>query len=524
MQPGPIRLLLVEDDEEDYLLTGKLLRAAGPSKFHVKWVQNYDAALEELRNPYNICLVDYHLGADSGVALIQRAISDGFSGPMILLTGQGDHTLDLEAMRAGAADYLVKGQTTPQLMERAIRHSLDRKGEETALRSREEQLRQAQKMEAIGRLAGGVAHDFNNLLSVILGYSELLTEGLEPGDPLRSDLESIHEAGLRAADLTHHLLAYSRQQVLKPKVLNLNDIVEGVEKMLRRLIGEDVELTVITAPDLPNIMADPGQLEQVVMNLALNARDAMPHGGKLTIETGAVPSNAELTSRCLDGTAGVYILLAVSDTGIGMDQATQDRIFEPFFSTKALGKGTGLGLATAFGVVRQSGGTILVRSEPGKGTTFRAFFPAADGSMPLRRSSFPPELRARGGKETILLVEDESLVRALACTILRKRGYDVLEAKSPGDALLLCEHHPAPIHLLLTDVVMPLMNGRQLAERILTLRPAIKVLYMSGYTDDAVMRHGVSDATLRFIQKPITPDALAQKIRNVLDSPCYLTN
>jgi signal transduction histidine kinase len=524
MNTQPIRLLLVEDDEEDYLLTGKLLKHGGSSNFQVKWVQSYDAALEELRNPYNICLVDYHLGAESGVALIQRAIFDGFNGPMILLTGQGDHGLDVEAMRAGAADYLVKGQTTPELMERVIRHSMDRKEAEASLRSREEQLRQAQKMEAIGRLAGGVAHDFNNLLSVILGYSELLTDGLEPGDPLRSDLEAIHEAGVRAAQLTRHLLAYSRQQVLKPSVLSLNDVVNGMEVMLRRLIGEDVELSVLTARDLPSIVADPGQLEQVVMNLALNARDAMPQGGKLTIETAAVALDAELVARGLDGPAGGYSMLAVSDTGTGMDEATQGRIFEPFFSTKALGKGTGLGLATAFGIVKQSGGTILVQSESGKGTSFRAYFPVAEGSTVLFRSSFPPEAATLGGSETILLVEDEPLVRALACTILRKRGYDVLEAESASDALLRCEHHSAPIHLLLTDVVMPRMSGRQLAERVVTARPEIKVLYMSGYTDDAVMRNGVLDSTLRFVQKPITPDVLAQKVRSVLDSPRYLTN
>jgi two-component system, cell cycle sensor histidine kinase and response regulator CckA len=522
----PIRLLLVEDDEEDYLLTGKLLRDGGPSKFQVKWVQNYEAALHELRNPYSICLVDYHLGAQSGVALIQRAIHDGFAGPMILLTGQGNHGLDVEAMRAGAADYLVKGQTSPQLMERVIRHSIHRKEAEAALRSREEQLRQAQKMEAIGRLAGGVAHDFNNLLSVILGYSELLTDGLEANDPLRSDLEAIHEAGSRAAQLTRHLLAYSRQQVLKPTALNLNDIVTGMEKMLRRLIGEDLDLNMLLGRDLPNITADPGQLEQVLMNLALNARDAMPHGGTLTIETAAVALNAELISHGLDEKVGGYNMLAVSDTGIGMDEATQGRIFEPFFSTKASGQGTGLGLATVFGVVKQSGGTILVKSEPGKGTTFRAYFPfpVDHVAVPPRPSSFPSTMGGLGGSETILLVEDEPLVRAVAGTILRKRGYDVLEAEGAIDALLQVEHHPGPIHLLLTDVVMPRMSGRQLAERMHTLRPGVKVLYMSGYTDDAVMRHGILDATLRFIQKPLTPDALAQKVRDVLDAPCYSTN
>jgi CheY-like chemotaxis protein len=271
-------------------------------------------------------------------------------------------------------------------------------------------------------------------------------------------------------------------------------------------------------------MADPGQLEQVLMNLALNARDAMPHGGMLTIETAAVAPNAELTSHGLDEKAGGYAMLAVSDTGVGMDEATRGRIFEPFFSTKAPGKGTGLGLATVFGVVKQSGGTILVQSEPGKGTTFRAYFPVDDAPVAPRPSSFPSEMRGLGGSETILLVEDEPLVRTLAGTILRKRGYDVLEAEGASDALLKCEDHPGPIDLLLTDVVMPRMSGRQLAERILTSRPGIKVLYMSGYTDDAVMRNGILDATLRFIQKPITPDALAHKVRDVLDAPGYLTN
>ena len=514
-----IRVLLVEDDEEDYLLTRKLLKG-----FEVNWTPSYEGALEELRTPYNACLVDYRLGVRSGLLLIEQAIEGGFRGPLILLTGHGDLGLDVEAMKSGASDYLVKGQTTPQLMERVIRHSIDRKASEEALRRSEEQLRQAQKLEAIGGLAAGVAHDFNNLLSVILGYSELLTEGLEVGNPLRADLEAIHEAGLRAADLTRQLLAFSRQQVLEPRILDINRVFSGMEKMLRRLIGEDIEFSSLPAAGLPNILADAGQIEQVIMNLVVNARDAMPQGGKLIVETSAVVLDQSYADEHRDVTPGPHVMLAVSDSGTGMDKATQARLFEPFFSTKAVGKGTGLGLATAFGIVRQSSGTIWVYSELGVGTTFKVYFPALDGGLPATVSSPPPELQSLRGSETILLVEDDERVRVVAQAILRKYGYNVLDAPSGADALVLCEQHPATIDLLLTDVVMLHMNGRQLAERLATLRPAMKVLYMSGYTDDAVVRHGILESTIAFVQKPLTPEALARKVREVLGAPVGNTN
>ena len=529
MDSAAIRVLLVEDDEDDYLLTRRLLTG-----FEVNWESSYDEALKELRAPpanaagtspcYNACLVDYRLGAHSGLELIERAIADGFRGPLILLTGHGDYGLDVAAMKAGAADYLVKGQTTPQLMERVIRHSMERKAAELALHHSEAQLRQSQKLEAIGSLAGGVAHDFNNLLSVILGYSELLTVGLSAGDPLRADLEAIHEAGLRAADLTRQLLAFGRQQVLAPKVLDINGILSGMEKMLRRLIGEDLEFRCLSGPELPSIVADPGQIEQVIMNLVVNARDAMPRGGKLTIETTAVVLDRSYADRHLDVAPGPHVLLAVSDSGVGMDKATQAHMFEPFFTTKTLGKGTGMGLATVFGIVRQSGGTIWVDSELGVGTTFKVYFPAVDGALQASRSSVPPESQALHGSETILLVEDDERVRVLARAILRKYGYEVLVATSGGDALLLCEQHAATIHLLLTDVVMLHMSGRELAKRLVSVRPQMKVLYMSGYTDDAVVRHGVLEATINFIQKPITPEALARKVREVLGETPGTTN
>jgi PAS domain S-box-containing protein len=386
----------------------------------------------------------------------------------------------------------------------------------TERRVLEAQIRQASKMEGIGRLASGVAHDFNNLLSVILSYCELLGADLKESDPIRADLEEIRGAGVRAADLTRQLLAFSRQQVLQPRVVDLTERVSDMERMLRRLLGEDVQLTTTTARGLARILVDPGQVEQVIMNLAVNARDAMPRGGNLAIETAEVFLDEGYASEHAGVKAGRHVMLAVSDTGTGMDKSTQARIFEPFFTTKAAGKGTGLGLATVFGIVRQSGGTIGVTSVVGEGTTFTVYFPVVD-RVSVRPSSPPPGLRTFHGSETVLLVEDEERVRVLAGTILRKYGYNVLEAPGGGDAFLLCEQHTATIHLLLTDVVMPRMSGRQLAERLLVIRPAMRVLYMSGYTDDDVLRHGVLEDTIAFIQKPITPEALARKVRETLD-------
>jgi signal transduction histidine kinase len=385
------------------------------------------------------------------------------------------------------------------------------------LRRAEAQLRHSQKMEAIGRMSGAIAHDFNNLLSVILSYSTLLVRDLRPIDPMREDLESIRKAGERAAELTRQLLAFSRQQVLAPRVLDLNETVHETERMLRRLLGADIDLVTRCQRDLSKVRVDPGQMDQVVMNLALNARDAMPDGGKLTIETSDVVLDESYAAQHHGVTPGPHVLLAVSDTGIGMDAETQGRIFEPFFTTKPAGKGTGLGLSTVFGIVQQSGGSIWVYSELGTGTTIKIYLPRAEGSVDEPEEFAPPP--TLHGKETILLVEDQDEVRRVATTILRNYGYRVLSASNAGEALLACEKHLRAIDLLLTDVVMPQMSGPELSQRILAQRPDLKVLFMSGYADGAVVGHGILDSGTDYVQKPLLPEVLARRVRQVLDAP-----
>jgi len=396
------------------------------------------------------------------------------------------------------------------------REIAERRRTEESLRRTEEQFRQSQKLEAIGRLAGGVAHDFNNLLSVILVYCEIVLDEIETTHPSHSAVTEIRRAGERAADLTRQLLAFSRQQVLETRVLELDSVVSGVEAMLRRLLGEDIEMRIVRGPGLGQVRADPGQIEQVLMNLVVNARDAMPNGGTLTIETKNVHLDAEHAEQ-LGAQPGPHVVLVVSDTGIGMDAATRSRIFEPFFTTKERGKGTGLGLSTAFGIVKQSGGSIWAYSEPGKGATFRVYLPRVD-EVPTSVDAAAATSRASAPTETILLVEDEHQLRALAARILERAGYRVLTAGAGEEALEVCTGHSGRIHLLLTDLVMPGMNGRQLAERAATLRPDMRVLYMSGYTDDVIVRHGVVGQSAAFLQKPITTTALNEKVREVLDA------
>jgi two-component system, cell cycle sensor histidine kinase and response regulator CckA len=382
----------------------------------------------------------------------------------------------------------------------------------------EEQLLQSQKMEAIGRLAGGIAHDFNNLLTAVSGYTELLLGQLSPGDPRRESAEEIRHAGKRAAALTQQLLAFSRRQVLEPRVLDLNSVISNMEKMLRRVIGEDVELATSLSAGLWRTKADPGQIEQVILNLVVNARDAMPRGGRLTLETANVELDEKFAGRYVTVHPGPHVMLAVSDTGVGMDPELQARLFEPFFTTKERGKGTGLGLSTTYGVVKQSGGSVWVYSEPGHGTTFKIYLPRCE--EPLDATVAPaPASAPRAGTETVLLVEDEPEVRRLVDRLLRMQGYTVLSAPSGAEAIAIANGHEAPIDVLVTDVIMPGMNGPDLARTLEHARPRMKVLYISGYTDTAIARHGILDPGMTLLSKPFTPDALARKMREVLDSP-----
>jgi two-component system, cell cycle sensor histidine kinase and response regulator CckA len=387
----------------------------------------------------------------------------------------------------------------------------------TERRLLEDQLRHSQKMEAIGRLAGGIAHDFNNLLTVIKGYSELVLEELDNTDPLRCEVEEVQKAADRAAGLTRQLLAFSRQQVLAPRVLDLNQVIRNMDRLLHRLLGDEINLTINLDPNLGRAKADPGQIEQVVMNLAVNARDAMAAGGKLMIETVNTELDESYVREHVAVKPGPYVMIAVSDTGVGMTEDIRSRIFEPFFTTKEPGKGTGLGLSTVYGIVKQSDGYVWVYSEAGIGTTFKVYLPRVDAPLdiiPNRGNGLP----VHRGTETILLVEDEDGIRALVRQLLSRQGYTVIESRNGGEALLLCERHQGKIDLLLTDVVLQQMSGRELAQRLTLVRPEMRVLYISGYTDDAIVQHGVLNAGTAFLQKPFTTDALIRKVRQLLNT------
>ncbi|HEX4627276.1 MAG TPA: response regulator [Gemmatimonadales bacterium] len=629
----PLRLLLIEDSENDALLVERELTRAGfsPAVERVETAGAMQAALD--RQPWDIVIGDYSMPHFGGAAALDLLRARGLDLPFIIVSGTIGEERAVAAMKAGAVDYVPKDQlkrlvpviqrelreaagrrervraevalrtlveqapvgiyrSTPagrflsvnlalarilgygspeellaldltrdvyvdpaerqrlldrdsynerdydevearwkrkdgrrltvQLSVRAVR---TRDGgieyyetfvrDVTDQRQLEGQLLHAQKMEAVGRLAGGVAHDFNNLLTVILSYSDLLLEDLPAGASDRGDVEEIRKAAIAASSLTRQLLAFSRQQVLEPRVLDVNAVVASTEKLLTRLLGEDVRLTATLAPDLGSVKVDPGQLEQIIMNLAVNARDAMPKGGRLTIETGNVEMDEVYVRGHPLAQPGRYVMLAVSDTGVGMDAVTQARIFEPFFTTKEAGKGTGLGLATVYGIVKQSGGWIWVYSEPGLGTSFKVYLPRVDEPVTPPAAAPPPAL---GGSETVLVAEDVPAVRLVARALLERQGYTVLEAADGDTALGLAATHQGEIHLLLTDVVMPGLSGRDLAIQLAALRPRMRVLYMSVYTDDAIVRHGILAPGIAYLQKPFTPDTLGRKVREVIDA------
>jgi len=630
----PLRVLMVEDSEDDALLVLRELRAAGydPTHERVDTAAALEASLD--RHPWDLLIGDYSMPHFSGTAALAILRERGLDIPYICVSGTITEELAVAAMKAGANDYVTKGQLkrllpaierelreaqaratlrateasfatlvehapvgiyrsspegrflsanaavvrmlgyesaadvlgldmardvyadaaerqrlverdtysdrqydsveatwkrrdgrllTVQLSVRAVRNRAGQVEyyetfvrDVTDQRRLQQQVLQSQKMEAVGRLAGGIAHDFNNLLTVITSYSDLLLEDLAPGDAKRDDLEQVRKAADGAAALTRQLLAFSRQQAVEPRVVSLNTVVEGLHKILRRVIGEDIELTTTLAPDLGAVRADVGQLEQVLMNLAVNARDAMPSGGRLTVETANVEHDPDYARDREAAAVRQFAMLAVSDTGCGMDEATKARIFEPFFTTKEPGKGTGLGLATVYGIVKQAGGFIWVYSEPGQGTSFKIYLPEVDATA--ERTTAVAGARAPRGTETVLLVEDAAAVRAVTKQVLERQGYVVLEAPDGEAALRLAQQHRGPIHLLLTDVVMPRVSGRELAERLTQVRPDMRVLYASGYTDDSVVRHGILELGTAYLQKPFSPESLARKVRDVLDA------
>jgi len=419
-------------------------------------------------------------------------------------------SIDLEV---SATQTVYRGESVSLVYLRDI---TDRKQAEETLRRTEEQLRQSQKMEAIGQLTGGMAHDFNNLLTVIKGYSQLSFAEMEKDSPLKENIEEIRKATDRAADLIRQLLAFSRRQIMEMKVLDLNDLLRNLDKMLCRIIGEDIGLMMVLGENLGRVKTDPGQIEQVIMNLAVNARDAMPKGGKFTIETANVNLNKVYARSHVTVTPGPYVMISVADTGVGMTPEVRDRVFEPFFTTKEKGKGTGLGLSTVYGIVKQSGGNIWVYSEPGKGTEFKIYLPRVDEPLEELKEKVEKEGPPRGN-ERILIVEDEEDVLKLAGRILERQGYTVLQTSSTSKALEICKEQKKPIHLILTDVVMPKMSGRELIEQCRQMRADFKTLYMSGYTDDIITYHGILQKGLDYIPKPFTVDALARKVRRVLD-------
>jgi signal transduction histidine kinase len=430
-----------------------------------------------------------------------------------VVSGGVDETTILAAMRAGASDYVMKDNLMRlgPAVDRELREAEGRRERRRLL----EQFRHAQKLEAIGRLASGMAHDFNNLLTVITGYAEMLLADNTLSGSARARLEEIRSAAGRGSTLTRQLLIFSRKQPLVPKVIHLNELVSNMEKMLHRLIGEDINLKTVLDPELGSVQTDTGQFEQVIMNLVVNARDAMPQGGNLTIET----QDMEFDSgpRPLGLEPGRYAMLAVTDSGIGMDAETRSHLFEPFFTTKEAGKGTGLGLATAYGIVRQSGGAISVSSEPGMGSTFRIYLPLVDAAAEAAAGD-AVETRSFPGTETILLVEDDDRVRSLVRDVLLMRGYTVLECSSGREATETARTHTGPIDLLLTDVVLPEMSGPEIAKQVAVLKPGARSLFISGYADESILRHGMLEPGAKFLSKPFLPEALARKIREVLDS------
>jgi PAS domain S-box-containing protein len=445
-------------------------------------------------------------------AVHQEHRVDYFEKPRVRPMGIG---MDLRGRRADGTEFPVEVSLSYVQTEEGL-FAIAFVTDITQRKRLERELLQAQKLEAVGRLAGGIAHDFNNMLTIISGYTEMVLDQVPAADPMRSAMEDVLNAAERAQALTNQLLTFSRRQVIQPRVVDVNALIANTDKMLRRLIGEDIELVLTLAEQVGTIRADPSQIEQAIFNLAVNARDAMPNGGRLTIETAAAHLDENYSRMHFDVQPGKYVVVAISDTGHGMDMDTKNRVFEPFFTTKETGKGTGLGLSIVYGIVKQSGGDIWVDSEPSKGTTVKLYFPMIANALNEPQSTGSPSSHARAS-EMILVVEDERGVRELIATVLRERGYKVLTTGDPLDAIKMMRQHQSAISMLLTDVVMPGMSGKRLVEELLRLRPGLKVLYVSGYTDNVIAHYGVLDVDVEFIGKPFSQGALLQKVREILD-------
>ncbi|HKE23113.1 MAG TPA: response regulator [Bryobacteraceae bacterium] len=507
----PLRVLFIGERGVEEVAAELARGGFAPSVECVTTRTRLDTALA---STWDIAISDFAVGNFGALAALRVIQDKALDLPLIVVSGNIKDSDALAALKAGAADHMRRGHIMRlnAAVERELRAARMRR-ERTQL---EAQFRQAQKMEAVGRLAGGVAHDFNNLLTVITGYSDLLLSAADLKESQRTALQQIRRSAERGGALTHQLLAFSRRQPLEARTLHINSLVMQLERMLRRLIGEDIELVTICAAGEDTVEADGGQLEQVIMNVAVNARDAMPDGGKLTIETGTVHLDESFTARQLGVAPGRYVTLSVADTGIGMDEETLSHVFEPFFTTKGAGRGTGLGLATAYGIVRQSGGAIRISSELGRGTVASIYLPIAESKAHQPAEELPAPEGATG-VETILLVEDETRVRKLIMDVLQSRGYKLLEATRGEEALRLVRLHCHEIDLALVDVVMPEMSGPDLVRQIAPICPRMRVLYMSGYTDEAILHHGIAESSAAFLQKPFLPDVLARRVREVLD-------
>ena len=523
----PLRFIHLESNPADAALIATTLRDAG-ILCQLKQAQTREEFLAALRQEgFSLILADTAVPGFDGATALSLARTLHPDVPFLFVSDTQGEEFAIDMMQHGATDYISKqrlGRLVPSIKRtlRELDERLERRRAEDALRVSEKQFRQAQKMEAVGRLAGGLAHDFNNLLTVIMGHSQVLLGELPSGNPIRAKIEEMQKAGERAASLIRQLMAFSRKQPLEPKILPLNSVVGNVESMLRRLIGEDIQLVIRPDPFNGHVKADPGQLEQVLMNLVVNARDAMPNGGLLAIET----SQTELARTPMHHLhplpLGQYVKLTVTDTGCGMNADVLAHLFEPFFTTKEEHKGTGLGLSTVFGIVTTSGGGIDVWSQVGHGTTFDLYFPRVNPQATTADATAPQD-RLRQGSETILLVEDDSGVRNLVRHELVKTGYQVIEAKNGVEACLTATQQSYHVDLLLTDVVMPGMNGRELAQHLSVIKPNLRVLFMSGYLDDISVNSGMDPHRTTFLQKPFTPDLLLRTVRALLDSSAPAT-